>query len=153
LSRKTGAKKDKAFWDSSSLLPLCCDQKYFTAASRTLIRNFPRIVVWWSTRIEVENGICRLRRTGELTLEHAAAARKKASALLSRCREVLPTDDVRTLAVEVIQQYALSTADALQLSAALIWCNRKPFGHPFVCFDQNLRNAAGEAGFQVYSFP
>ena len=146
-------RKDRAFWDSSSLLLLCCDQKGFTAVSQNLVRQFPKIVVWWSTPVEMENGLCRLIRKGEIDREQSLAGKRRLSLLLSRWREVLPTEQLRLLAVDIVQRHALTTADALQLAAALIWCNQKPHNRPFVCFDKNLNAAATEVGFLVFPYP
>jgi hypothetical protein len=43
----------------------------------------------------------------------------------------------------------LKTADALQLSAALLWCENEPDGRAFVCSNGVLRTAANDEGFQV----
>jgi hypothetical protein len=41
----------------------------------------------------------------------------------------------------------LRAADALQLAAALVWCQGDPLQHGFVCLDQRLREAARREGF------
>ena len=38
-------------------------------------------------------------------------------------------------------------ADALQLAAALVWCNRRPARRHFICLDRKLRMAARAEGF------
>jgi predicted nucleic acid-binding protein len=45
--------------------------------------------------------------------------------------------------------HPLSAADALQLAAALEWCEGKPQGNVFLTFDRRLREAAGLAGFTL----
>jgi hypothetical protein len=45
--------------------------------------------------------------------------------------------------------YPLRAADALQLAAALIWCNRHPRGKTFISGDERLLEAAEKEGFNV----
>jgi hypothetical protein len=40
-------------------------------------------------------------------------------------------------------------SDALQLSAALVWCKQKPKGRLFVCNDDRLSAAAVQSGFDT----
>jgi hypothetical protein len=43
----------------------------------------------------------------------------------------------------------LRAADSLQLAAAIVWADKKPKGHHFVCCDNRLREAAKKEGFSV----
>jgi hypothetical protein len=43
----------------------------------------------------------------------------------------------------------LRAADALQLAAALIWCNHYPRGRTFISGDERLLEAAEREGFDV----
>jgi hypothetical protein len=63
--------------------------------------------------------------------------------------EILPTENLRSLAEELPDAHRLRAADAAQLAAALVWCRERPKQRPFVCFDERLRHAAGELGFRV----
>jgi predicted nucleic acid-binding protein len=49
----------------------------------------------------------------------------------------------------LLEVYPLRAADALQLAAALEWCEGRPKGKVFLTFDQRLREAAGLAGFTL----
>jgi predicted nucleic acid-binding protein len=62
---------------------------------------------------------------------------------------MFPSEELRVLAVDLLDQYALRAADSFQLAAALIWCKEKPAGRQFLCQDIRLCNAAGQAGFTV----
>jgi hypothetical protein len=53
------------------------------------------------------------------------------------------------LAEKVLSQHSLSTADGLQLAAALVWCSEQPRDHAFVCADKKLSKAAEKIGFDV----
>lgn len=144
-------KKTTAFWDSSALVPLCIRQ----SGSRQLqlyLRKFD-LVVWWGSVVEVHSAICRLHRAKEINDadKHGAAARLL---LLSRgWREVLPDDQVRDLAAESLDNYVLRAADALQLAASLIWCQKRPSRRHFICADRRLAQAATAAGFSVLEIP
>jgi hypothetical protein len=70
--------------------------------------------------------------------------------LLSRgWKEVFPEDQVRDLALESLDRYVLRAADALQLAASLIWCQKRPARRNFLCADRRLSQAAAMAGFSV----
>jgi hypothetical protein len=70
--------------------------------------------------------------------------------LLSQaCREILPTDEVRELATQLLDSYFLKASDGLQLAASLIWCKNKPAKRDFISGDRRLSGAARSAGFSV----
>jgi predicted nucleic acid-binding protein len=144
-------KKTIAFWDSSALAPLCIRQ----AASRQAqlyLRKFD-LVVWWGSFVEVHSAICRLHREEQITdaNKQGAVARLK---LLSRgWREIFPDDQVRDLAVDMLDNYILRAADALQLAASLTWCQQRPSRRDFICADRRLSQAAAAAGFSVLEIP
>jgi hypothetical protein len=48
-----------------------------------------------------------------------------------------------------VASHPLRAADALQLAAALVWCDEAPQGTAFVCLDDRLRDAARREGFAV----
>jgi hypothetical protein len=48
--------------------------------------------------------------------------------------------------------HALRAADALQLAAALDWCDGNTRGESFVCLDDRLRGAAVLEGFRVLPY-
>ena len=61
--------------------------------------------------------------------------------------EVQPGPEVRELAEDRLERHDLRAADALQLAAALVWCNRRPSRRHFICLDKKLRMAARAEGF------
>jgi predicted nucleic acid-binding protein len=144
-------KKTTAFWDSSALAPLCVHE----AASRHVQSHLRRFapVVWWGSLIEVHSAICRLHRDKKITDldKQGAVARLR---LLSRgWREILPGDQVRDLAMQLLDKHSLRAADSLQLAASLIWCEQRPSRRSFICGDQRLAAAADSAGFSVLELP
>lgn len=62
---------------------------------------------------------------------------------------VAPTAPLRDRAGRLLAAHPLRTADALQLAAALAWCDDVPRGESFVCLDERLREAARREGFAV----
>lgn len=144
-------KKATAFWDSSALVPLCIHE----AASRQAqlyIRKFAP-VVWWGSLVEVHSAICRLHREKEITDTNKQGGVARLRLLSRGWREVLPDDQLRVLAIESLDKYALRAADAWQLAASLIWCQQRPPRRSFICGDRRLAQAAGSAGFSVLELP
>jgi predicted nucleic acid-binding protein len=62
---------------------------------------------------------------------------------------VQPSDALRDTAVQLSDRYDLRAADAVQLAAALEWCEDDPSGRIFFTADQRLREAAVLAGFDA----
>ena len=66
---------------------------------------------------------------------------------------VFPDERLREIAEELPDKYGLRSLDALQLAAAIVWCDEKPRKRPFICFDIRLAEAAEKAGFTSYPKP
>jgi predicted nucleic acid-binding protein len=99
--------------------------------------------------VEVHSAICRLHRDREISDldQQGAVARLR---LLNRgWREILPDDQVRDLATQLLDTHSLRAADSLQLAASLTWCEQRPSRRSFICGDQRLAKAAESAGFSV----
>lgn len=144
-------KKTTAFWDSSALVPLCIRQ----AASRQAqlyLRKFD-VVVWWGSFVEVHSAICRLEREHLINDVNKQGAAARLHLLSRGWREVLPDDQLRNLAAASLDNYVLRAADALQLAAALIWCQKRPTRRNFISADRRLSQAASAAGFLVLEIP
>jgi predicted nucleic acid-binding protein len=139
-----------AFWDASALIPLCVPSQGGSEARHLLSQNKP--VVWWGSAVEIWSALARLGRQGVLTASQWKSAGERLSLLRLSGREVQPTIRVRDLAELQIDRYALRAADALQLAAALDWCNERPKRRNFLCCDQRLGEAAHQAGFSVIAF-
>lgn len=75
----------------------------------------------------------------------AAPPRSPSRELVGGCAN----PEVRNQAIRLLGLHPLRAADALQLAAALVWADRRPRGHPFVCLDAGLREAAHAEGFSV----
>jgi predicted nucleic acid-binding protein len=141
--------KTPAFWDASALVPLCIGERTTPQALLYLRRFTP--VVWWASLVEVRSAICRLHRDHHITDRDKQGGFSRLRLLSLGWREVLPHDHVRDLAAESLEKYSLRAADAMQLAAALIWCQQRPARRSFFCGDRQLAEAAGTAGFAVLS--
>ena len=146
--KKTAANSQPAFWDASAIAPLCCQQPQ-TKAARQTRRLFPRIVVWWATSVECNSALRRLERNQELTLRETQSGIQELDRLRLRWTEVAPLQEARSLAERLLGAYPLRAADALQLAAALTWCNRYPRGKTFISGDDRLLEAAEKEGFDI----
>ena len=141
-----GAKR--AFWDASAIVPLCCSQPA-TVPGRKLLTELRRMAVWWGTPVEARSAFSRLAREDRLTDSQRAAAIRLLDQLRGSWDEILPSEQVRTLAEGLPDEYGVRGADAMQLAAALVWCRERPRRRPFVCFDERLVQAASKLGFTV----
>jgi predicted nucleic acid-binding protein len=146
--KKTAANSPAAFWDASAIVPLCCQQPQ-TKAARQTRRLFPQIVVWWATRAECNSALRRLERNRELTARETQTGILELERLRQRWTEITPLEEARPLAERLLGSYPLRAADALQLAAALVWCNRYPRGKTFISGDERLLEAAEKEGFNV----
>lgn len=129
------------FWDSSALVPVCVEEPS-TPLARQLLEEDPGMVVWWGSTVECWSALARLRRDGQLSLPEEEEARAILDALARAWVEILPTDDVRTLAGRILRVHPLRAADAFQLAAALTWALPARAPAPIVTFDARLRDAA-----------
>ncbi len=136
------------FWDSSAIVPLCVIESVSQLIHEVLMED-QAMIVWWATRIECISAFIRRTREGILDERGQEQARRSLIGLGEVWREVLPTQIVRETAERILAVHPLRSADALQLSAALIWTNKSPYGHHFVCLDRVLREAARKEGFTL----
>jgi uncharacterized protein len=145
---RSPARPQPAFWDSSGIIPLCCQHPQTTAARRSA-RVYNTQIVWWGTIIETLSGIYRLTREGGLTIKESQAAVKALESLCRKWSEILPSDEIRQTAEGLLRTHPLRSGDALQLASALVWCGAHPGGHAFICADIRLSVAADKEGFNV----
>ncbi len=136
------------FWDSSAVVPVLVTEIQ-SAPMATLLRTDPGLVLWWASSVECQSAVFRRHREGELPLSALNEALVRLKALVDNADVVAPTDRVRERAGRLLAAHPLRAGDALQLAAALIWCNETPQGDSFVSLDDRLREAARREGFAV----
>lgn len=137
---------ESAFWDSSSLVPLCVTQPS-TPVVEELSRQY-RMIVWWGSPVELQGAFSRLVRMGLLTSSGRAQAQIVLENLRRSWREVDPDDPLRECAESFVGRFSLTAADALQLAAAWAWCTGHPRNRPFISGDSHLLDAARLLGFR-----
>jgi len=140
-------KKIDAFWDASALVPLCVAES--TSSLVRTASKFKSIVVWWNSPVEMTSAFARLLRNQEIDQQDFRVAMARLTELRRRWIEVQPTEVLRDLAEMLLQRHPLRAADAMQLSAALIWSKQLPRKRLFVCLDSRLAEAANKEGFSV----
>jgi predicted nucleic acid-binding protein len=146
MARRAGPlARTSAFWDASALLPLCIVQG-ITPSVISLYKSYPA-VVWWATPVEIASALARLVRTREINSSDCAKARLVATALAEEWSVIQPSNALRARAMQLVDRYDLRAADAMQLAAALEWCEEVPQGEVFVTADQKLREAVVLSGF------
>ncbi len=136
-----------AFWDTSALIPLCVHQTLTPRAIALYKRH--DVVVWWATPVEIASALARLKRMGQLDISDFSKATQLAKILADSWSVIQPSDSIRTTAIQLVDRYELRAGDALQLAAALAWCENLPVGRVLLTADQKLREAAVAAGFNV----
>lgn len=136
------------FWDASALIPLFLPEPRSASLTEVLAAD-REVTVWWGTAVECLSGTYRRHREKPLPAALLTAALQRLNALLEDADTVAPTDDVRRRAGRLVAAHPLRAADALQLGAALVWCEEQPAGEAFVCLDERLREAARREGFSL----
>jgi len=136
------------FWDSSAIVPLCIDEEQ-TEAVRNIAKSDGALVAWWGSIVEAYSALARLKRDKILSSEDEAEALAVLSELANAWTEIEPSDDIREITRRLLQNYPLRAADSLQLAAAVVWSDKTPKGHHFVCLDARLREAAVKEGFTI----
>ncbi|HKR14727.1 MAG TPA: hypothetical protein VJT15_21850 [Pyrinomonadaceae bacterium] len=87
-----------------------------------------------------------------LTVSESKQAFARLDYLRDRWNEIQPSEEMRDRAERLLRIHRLRAADALQLAAALVWCEDHPRGRTLIGADGNLSEAAGAEGFTVIRF-
>jgi predicted nucleic acid-binding protein len=136
------------FWDSSAIVALLVSEPGSQAVRRALQAD-EHMIVWWGTFVECLSAIARNEREGVLTSSAADQARRELDVLRDDWDEVTPVEEVRDRARLLLLRHVLTSADALQLAAALTWTLGKPRRHAFMTLDERLAVAARGEGFEL----
>jgi hypothetical protein len=136
------------FWDSSAVVPLLLPDVR-SAEIATLLRSDAEPALWWVSPVECQSALYRRHREGALPPAALAQALERLKALMADVDVVAPAPPLRERAGRLLAGHPLRAADALQLAAALVWCNESPQGDAFVCLDERLAEAARREGFTV----
>jgi predicted nucleic acid-binding protein len=135
------------FWDSSAVLALLLKERG-SAETLRVYREDTTQAVWCLTEVEVASALSRRVREG-MESNDERTARVQLSFLMTRWMEITSLESVRGRAVRLLGAHSLRAADALQLAAALVFCDERPDSLPFVSLDDRLADAARREGFPV----
>jgi predicted nucleic acid-binding protein len=108
-----------------------------------------RMAVWWATHVEITSALVRLLRQRAIDGSEYAHATRQAQGLANLWSVVAPTARLALEARSLLERFPLRAADALQLAAALEWCEGQSTGKVFLTSDKRLREAAGLVGFTL----
>ena len=136
------------FWDSSALVPILVAETRSRELSELLGRD-RTAVVWWSSAIECRSALHRRWREQALSEAELNRALARLEGLAADVDQIAPTSRLKERAGRALSAHPLRAADALQLAAALVWCDDTPGGESFVCLDDRLRDAARGEGFEI----
>jgi hypothetical protein len=136
------------FWDTSAIIPILLPEPR-SAAMTDALAGDREVTLWWGTPVECLSAIYRRHRETPVPAPLLTEALARLRALVEDADTVSPTDDVRRRAGRLVGAHPLRAADALQLGAALVWCEEQSHGEVFVCLDARLREAARREGFSL----
>lgn len=136
------------FWDSSGIVPMLVPEAR-SAAMVALLEAEPVLVAWWATPVECQSAVYRRHREEGVPRAIVEQALQRLRGLVEDADFVAPSSRLRDRAGRLLASHPLRAADALQLAAALVWCDDRPEGEPFVCLDERLRDAALREGFAL----
>lgn len=137
----------EAFWDASAIVPLCVSQSS-TLVAVHLFKAY-EMAVWWGTPVEIAAALSRLLKVGDIGIQDWRRANSLARRTAENWTVIEPSEALLQHAIALVELYDLRASDALQLAAALEWCESEPHGEAFVTFDKRLRDAALMCGFSV----
>ena len=136
------------FWDTSAVVPLLLREPA-TSEVAVLFDSDSSMAVWWATPVELESALARSHRQRRIDEAGWRQAVRLARELTDACLEIQPVEAVRRQALRLARTHPLRAADALQLAAALTWCENRPDGVGLVTLDDRLLTAATKEGFDV----
>jgi len=136
------------FWDSSAVVPILLPESRSGNMSRMLQAD-REPAIWWACPVECRPAIHRRNRESPLPPAVVAQALSRLDAFAEDADTIPPAEEIRKRAGRLLAVHPLRAADALQLAAALVWCESEPSGEQFVCLDERLRDAALAEGFTV----
>ena len=136
------------FWDSSALVPLLVPEPQ-SATLAALVADDKEATIWWGTPLECHSALHRRHRELPLPAAVMTSAIERIRTVVEHADTVSPSDELRRRAARLLAVHPLRAADALQLAAALLWCEEQPHAEGFVSLDVKLRDAALKEGCTV----
>ena len=119
------------FWDSSALVPLLVPEPQ-SATLAALVADDKEATIWWGTPLECHSALHRRHRELPLPAAVMTSAIERIRTVVEHADTVSPSDELRRRAARLLAVHPLRAADALQLAAALLWCEEQPHAEGFV---------------------
>src|SRR5262245_49022609 len=136
------------FWDSSAFVPLLLPEPR-SSEMTSLLKADGEVTMWWGSPVECLSAIYRRHREAPISPAQLIDALRRLEVLVQDADTVLPSEELRRRTGRILAVHSLRAGDALQLGAALIWCEEEPVNESFVCLDERLRGAARREGFTM----
>jgi len=136
------------FWDSSALTALCLPEAR-SIQLVALVAADRDVTIWWGSPVECLSAVYRRHRASPLPTPQLTGVLERLRRLIEDVNGIAPTEEVRRRAARLLATHALRAADALQLAAALVWCEDQPADEVLVSLDDRLRDAALREGFLI----
>lgn len=136
------------FWDSSALVPLLIPERR-SAEMAVLQDEEHELAIWWACQVECQSAVYRMHSKRPFEGAVLQQTFQRLEELIEDADTIPPADPLRRRAGRLLAIHPIRAADALQLAAALVWCDEQPSGISFVCLDDRLREAARREGFTV----
>ena len=114
------------FWDSSALVPLVVEEPA-TSMVVELYGDDPLMLVWWGADVECASALARLERKHSLPADLLTRALPRLRSLKSAWQEIQPSEPLRETAIRLLRVHNLRAGDALQLAAAIVASEHRPF--------------------------
>ena len=140
-----------AFADYSALV-----KTYVTEPGGSDVEAMHGLAVSALSRVEVVSALRRKQRSGELAVSQANAICSAVAADfddpaggVAGLTPVGVSENLLQDAAALLSRHALSAADAVQLSSAMLARDADPGIATFACFDVRLRQAAAIEGFRL----
>src|SRR2546423_12425118 len=89
---KTKKKTNVAFWDTSAIVPLCCQQN-LSYSLRKLWRETAHVIVWGGITGEIRSAISRLHGEGGITAKGRQQALARLEVLRQEWRAAPPSGE------------------------------------------------------------
>src|SRR5262245_10731153 len=113
------------FWDTSALIPLVVDEPA-TSAARRLLDDDRDVIVWMLTSVELLSALGKLGRAAPELADLLPGVRLDALDLFKKWAAVTHVEGVRRRAERLVGVHPLTSADAMQLGAALLASGDRP---------------------------
>lgn len=109
------------------------------------------VLLFSALMMNISFALQRLMREENISIKEGVQFYRRLEHLRNCWSEIQPSDALKEQAERLLRLLKLRAADALQVAAALLWCNNFTRGRVFIAADGMLMDAAQIEGFTVLS--